>query len=66
MTEENMRQKVRKKNIDNRRNYLSEKINQNDLMSKKHKKVYTVLNYIEHQLILIFTISGCVSIAAFS
>ena len=66
MTEENMRQKFRKKNIDNRRNYLSEKINQNDLMSKKHKKVYTVLNYIEHQLILIFTVSGCVSIAAFS
>ena len=31
MTEENMRQKFRKKKIDNRRNYLSEKINQNDL-----------------------------------
>ena len=66
MTEENMRQKVRKKNMDKRRNYLSEKINQNDLMSKKHKKVYTVLNYIEHQLILIFTVSACVSISAFA
>ena len=66
MTEENMRQKARKKNMDKRRNYLSEKINQNDLMSKKHKKVYTVLNYIEHQLILIFTVSACVSISAFA
>ena len=65
MTEENMRQKVRKKNMDKRRNYLSEKINQNDLMSKKHKKVYTVLYYIERQLILIFTVSGYVSISAF-
>ena len=66
MTEENMRQKVTKKNIDKRRNYLSEKINQNDLMSKKHKKVYTVLNYIEHQLFSIFTVSGYVSISAFA
>ena len=66
MTEENMRQKFRKKNIDNRRNYLSEKINQNDLMSKKHKKVYTPLNYTEHQLSLIFTVRGFVSMSGFA
>ena len=66
MTEENMRQKFRKKNIDNRRNYLSEKINQNDLMSKKHKKVYTALNYTEHQLSLIFTVRGFVSMSGFA
>ena len=47
-----MRQKLRKRNIDKRRNCLSEKINQNDLMSKKHKNVYAALNYIEHQLSL--------------
>ena len=35
-------------------------------MSKKHKKVYAVWNYIEHQLILIFMVSGCVSISAFA
>ena len=35
-------------------------------MSKKHKKVYRFLNYIEHLLILIFTVSGCVSISAFA
>ena len=61
-----MRQKFRKKNIDKRRNYLSKKINQNDLMRRKNKNVYTVLNYIEYQLILIFTVSGCVSISAFA
>ena len=38
MTKENMRQTCRMKNIDERRNYLSEEINQNDSMSKKHKK----------------------------
>ena len=61
-----MRQKFRKKNIDKRRNYLSEKINQNDLMRRKKKNVYTVLDYIEDQLILIFIVSGCVSISAFA
>ena len=66
MTDENMRQKFRKKNIDERRNYFSEKINQNNLMSKKHKKVYTVLNDTEHQLTLIYTVNGCVSISAFA
>ena len=38
MTKENMRQTSRMKKIDERRNYLSEEINQNDSMSKKHKK----------------------------
>ena len=35
-------------------------------MSKKHKKFYRVLNYIEHLLILISTVTGCVSISAFA
>ena len=33
-------------------------------MRRKNKNVYTVLDYIEFQLILIFTVSGCVSISA--
>ena len=33
-------------------------INQNELMSKKHKKVYIVLNYIDHLLIVFSTITG--------
>ena len=48
------------------RRYLIEEINRNELMSKKHKKVFRVLNYIEHLLIAISTIAGCVSISAFA
>ena len=40
-------QKLRLKNIDDSRNYFVEIIEQNELMSKKHKKVCTTLNYIE-------------------
>ena len=36
------------------------------MMSKKHTKVCTTLNYIEHFLILSSTITGCVSIFAFA
>ena len=35
-------------------------------MSKKHKKVCRVLNYIDYLLIVISTITGCVSISAFA
>ena len=35
-------------------------------MSKKHKKVCRVLNYIGHSLIVISTITGCVSVSAFA
>ena len=35
-------------------------------MSKKHKKVCTTLNYIEHLLILAFVVTGCVSISTFT
>ena len=61
-----MRQKFRMKNTDEWRHYSNVEINQNYLMSKKHKKVYTVFNYIEHLLILIFTFSGWVSFSAFA
>ena len=62
MYEENISQKCRLKNIDGVRNYLFEEMNQNELISKKHEKVYRVLNYIEHLLILISTVTGCVFI----
>ena len=35
-------------------------------MSKKHKKVCWVLNYIDHSLIAISTITGCVFISDFA
>ena len=53
MSKENIIQKFKLENVDETRNYLTEKINQNELMIKKHKKVYRSLNYIEQLLILI-------------
>ena len=35
-------------------------------MSKKHKKVWRVLHYVEQLLILISTVTGCVSISHFA
>ena len=66
MPEENINQEFRLKKIDEMRNQLIKEINQNKLMSKKDKKVYRVLNYIDHSLIVISTITGCVSISAFA
>ena len=61
-----MSQQFRLKNIDETRNHLLEEIRQNELMSTKNKKVSTTLNYIEHFLILASTITGYISVSAFS
>ena len=66
MSEENISQEFRPKIIDETRKYIVEEINQNKLMSKKHEKVCTTLNYKEQFLILAFTITGCFSISAFA
>ena len=66
MAKENIGQEFRLKNIGETRNYLIEGINRNESVSKKHKKVCTTLNYIEHFLISVSTITGCDSISAFS
>ena len=47
MFEEIRSEEFRLINIDETRNFMTEKINQNELMSKKHKKVCTTLNYIQ-------------------
>ena len=39
--------------MDETRNYFLEEIKQNELMSRKYKKVCTTLIYIEHFLILV-------------
>ena len=54
------------KDINETRNYLFEKIKQNDLMSRKHKKTCTILNYIGQFLILASAIARCISISAFA
>ena len=41
-------------------------IDQNEMVSKKQKKVCRVLNYIEHVLILPSAVARCVSISAFA
>ena len=53
------------KNEDETRNYFIEDINQSYLISKKNKRVFTALNYIEHVLILASAVNGCVSIYDF-
>ena len=65
IVEENISQEFRLKNIDETRNYFIEDMKQNELLLKKHKKVCTTLNYIEHFLILSSTISECISISVF-
>ena len=63
MASENISQEFRSKNIDETRNYVIEETNRNKLMSKKHRKICTTLNYIEHFLTLGSTITGCVSVS---
>ena len=57
---------LRLKNIDETRNYLTEEINEKELMSKKIKKVCVTLNYSEDFLNLSSTFTACVSISAFA
>ena len=61
MSKENVSQGLRLQKMEEARNYFIKKIDQNELMSKKHKIVSTTLNYIDHLLILASAISGCIS-----
>ena len=44
MFEECINQEFRLKKVDEERSYLIKEINQNECISKKHKKFYRVLN----------------------
>ena len=50
MTEENINKEFRFKNINETKNYFTEEINQNELITKKHKNFCRDLNFIEHLL----------------
>ena len=50
MTEENINKEFRLKNINETKNYFTEEINQNELITKKHKNFCRDLNYTEHLL----------------
>ena len=66
MSQENISQEFRLKNIGETRNYLIKEINRKELMSKSHEKVCTTLNYIERFIISDSAITGCVPISAFA
>ena len=66
MEEENITQEFRLKKIEETRNYFIEDMNWNELMSKNHEKVCATLNHQQHFLILGSTITGYVSISAFT
>ena len=51
---------------DDIRNYLYDETKHNGLMSKKCKKTYKYLDYFENLIILASTVTGCVSISAFT
>ena len=61
-----MSQQFKLKNIDGTRKYLLEEIKQNELMSRKHKNVYTTLIYIENFLILASAIDIPIGIKSFA
>ena len=50
----------RLRKIDERKNYLSDEIKSNDLMSEKYKKTCNYLNYVENLLLLVSTVTDCV------
>ena len=55
-----------KKKIEKRNYLLDEIINHNDLVSEKYEKKCKYLNHVEDLLILVSTVTGCVSISAFA
>ena len=62
-----MNEELRLNKVDEIKSFLIEEKNRNELMSKKHKKVWIrILNYVDHLLILIYTIIGCFLISAFA
>ena len=66
MVEENISQEFKLKNIEETRNCFIKEIDQNELISKKHKKVSTTLNHVDHFFILASAVTACISISAFA
>ena len=64
MVKENRSQQFRFKNMDKTINDFLEEMEQNELISRKHKMVCITLNYIEHFLVLVSAVTECVSISA--
>ena len=56
----------RLRKVDETRIYLLDEIKRNDLLCEKYKKTCNYLNYAEHSLILVSTVTYCVSVSAFA
>ena len=65
MAEENLSHELSLKDIEETRNYFIKKIDQNELMSKKHKKVCATLNYIKQFLVLVSQVTRFISVSVF-
>ena len=64
-----MRIKIQQISIDffsRQKNYFTEEIKLNDLITEKYKKIYQYLNYVERLLIWASVITSCVSSSAFN
>ena len=66
MVEENISQEFRLNKIRWNKKLFPWSNNAKWMMNKKHKKVCITLNYIEYFLILASTITGCISVFAFT
>ena len=66
ISDENVSQEFRLKDVEEIKNYFIKEIEQNEWMSNKHKKGCATPNYIEHFLILVFAVTGCTSISVFT
>ena len=65
MAKESTGIQFRLKQTDGTRSHPIEEIKQNDLISKKHRKMYRTLNYFEHSLLFMSAVTRCVLISAF-
>ena len=54
------------KNIKETRNYFIKEIEPSELISNKHRKGCTTLNYFEHFLTLASAVTGCISTYVFA
>ena len=66
IVEENISQEFRLKTLDETRNYLLEEIEQNELMSRKHKKVCAALIIFNNFLFQFSAITGSILVSSFA
>ena len=66
MAEEDISQEFRLKKIKEMNNYFNKEIDQNELFSKKNRKIFATLNCIEHFITLVYAVTVRISISTSS